>query len=71
MKHRNVIHLTFSASLLLVCLAPVSCTMPDQQGPSVRNSYPPIVQTDTGGTPMLQDSSSGLENAMRGVKNKD
>jgi hypothetical protein len=45
--------------------------MPDQTGPGVRNSYPPIVQTETGGTPMLQDNSTGLENATRGVKTKN
>ncbi len=45
--------------------------MPDQGEPQVRSSYPPIVETETGGRPMLQDNSSGMENAMRGVKTKD
>jgi hypothetical protein len=68
MKIRQVAPL---ACLALLVITPAACTMPDQTGPGVRNSYPPIVQTETGGTPMLQDNSTGLENATRGVKTKN
>jgi len=71
MKRRQAVQIALFACLLMASLAPAACTMPDQQSPQVRNSYPPIVQTDTGGTPMLQDDSSGLENAMRGIGTKD
>ncbi|MDP7063067.1 MAG: hypothetical protein QF489_09085 [Planctomycetota bacterium] len=59
------------ASLAAFALAPVSCTMPEQGEIKVRSSYPPIVETETGGRPMLQDSGSGMENAVHGVKNKN
>lgn len=71
MTRRQAAPFACFACLALLILAPVSCTMPDQDSPQARSSYPPIVQTETGGTPMLQDNSSGMENAMRGVKTKD
>lgn len=71
MTRRQAAPLACLAALALLALAPVSCTMPDQGEPQVRSSYPPIVETQTGGTPMLQDNRSGMDNAMRGVKTKD
>jgi len=55
------------ACCALLAMTATSCTMPENNGPQVRDSYPPIVQTETGGRPMLQDQSNGLENITTGI----